>query len=87
MFAEMRQFARAHHGVPPEYILQLATLNGARALGLAGRTGELTPGALADLIVLPLTTLLPDCHEAILNHCGPVAASMIDGEWAVAPAT
>lgn len=52
MFDEMRAFRDAHAGMSGRRILRMATLNGARALGLAGRAGELSPGAFADLIAV-----------------------------------
>jgi imidazolonepropionase-like amidohydrolase len=33
-------------------VLRSATVNGARALGLAGEAGEIAPGRLADLVIL-----------------------------------
>ena len=87
MFAEMRQFSRAYPGIPADTILRLATVQGAKALHLAGQVGELSPGALADLVAIPATSRLPDCGEAILNHTGPLAAGMIDGRWTIAPST
>ena len=57
MFCEMRQevlLQSIHHEDPgaisPRVALGMATSNGARAVGLGGQLGELTPGALADLI-------------------------------------
>jgi cytosine/adenosine deaminase-related metal-dependent hydrolase len=85
LFAEMRQFADREPAVPPEQILQMATINGARALGLEGKIGELTKGGSADLIALPCPTKLKDLYEAVLAHTGNVTASMIDGRWAVPP--
>jgi cytosine/adenosine deaminase-related metal-dependent hydrolase len=87
MFAELQQFGRAYPDLPPDHILRLATVNGAKALHMAGQAGELTPGALADVVAIPATPRLPDCHEAILNHAGPMQAVMINGAWAIAPAT
>jgi cytosine/adenosine deaminase-related metal-dependent hydrolase len=85
LFSEMRSFARKHRDTPPGAILRLATLNGARALGLAGRVGEISPGAFADLIALPCREKLADIHEAVLHHRGHVTASLIGGQWAIAP--
>jgi len=71
--------------IPDGAVLQMATLNGARALGLAGQVGELARHAFADLIALPFAGNMPDLYRAIIEHRGPVAASMIDGRWAIAP--
>ena len=85
LFSEMRSFARKNPGVAAETILCMATVNGARALGLAGKVGELSPGAFADLIALPGREKLADIYEAVLHHRGEVTASMIAGSWAIAP--
>jgi cytosine/adenosine deaminase-related metal-dependent hydrolase len=63
----------------------MATVNGARALGLAGQVGELAKNAAADLIAIPAVENSTDAHEAVLAHTGNVSASMIDGRWAVPP--
>ena len=86
LFEEMHTFAAAHPAVPPRKILRMATVNGARALGLAGQVGELSPGAFADLIAVPYAGKIPGCWEALVHHRGDVAASMIDGQWAMVPA-
>lgn len=85
MFSELRSFARKHRGISAHTILQLGTVNAARALGMAGRIGEISSGAFADLIALPCREKLPDIYEAILHHRGDVAASLINGRWAIAP--
>jgi 5-methylthioadenosine/S-adenosylhomocysteine deaminase len=41
-------------------VLAMGTLNGARALGFAGRLGALTPGAKADAILVDLDRVLDD---------------------------
>ena len=63
----------------------MATLNGARALGLQRRIGELAGGCLADLIALPFAGKVADVYDGVLHHTGDVAASMIDGQWATEP--
>jgi len=85
LFEEMRAFAGVHPEVAPKKIVQMATLNGARALGLAGQAGELSAGAFADMIALPYAGKNAGAWEALVNFRGNVAASMIDGQWAVAP--
>ena len=46
--------------LPALKVLQIATSGSARALGLAGKAGELRPGRLGDLIVLDLNAPAPD---------------------------
>ena len=86
MFEEMRALAGNDRTLSPEEILRMATVNGARALGLAGKTGELAKNAFADLIALPFTGKSSRAYEAVLAHTGNVAASMIEGRWAIPPA-
>ncbi|MSR65809.1 MAG: hypothetical protein EXS29_00355 [Pedosphaera sp.] len=85
LFAEMRAFSKANPARAPDAILQMATLNGAKALGMAGQIGELTPGASADLIVVPSCESVGQCTESIIHHADDVIASMIDGCWALPP--
>jgi len=85
LFEEMRALAKNEPTLPARQILRMATLNGARALGLGGQIGELTAGCLADLIALRFTGEVADIYEGVLHHTGDVAASMIDGQWAVEP--
>jgi cytosine/adenosine deaminase-related metal-dependent hydrolase len=61
MFVEMRLAALIHKPrlgpltMPAEQVLELATLGGARGLGLEAEIGSLEPGKRADLAVLDLT--------------------------------
>jgi 5-methylthioadenosine/S-adenosylhomocysteine deaminase len=48
--------ASHHHWLKARQILGMATIEGARALRLAGQLGVVQPGALADLTLLDLTT-------------------------------
>jgi cytosine/adenosine deaminase-related metal-dependent hydrolase len=85
MFEEMRALAQNEPSLSARKIVRMATLNGARALGMAGQIGELAEGAFADLIALPLAVKAADIYDGVLHHEGDVAASMIDGQWALAP--
>jgi cytosine/adenosine deaminase-related metal-dependent hydrolase len=85
MFGEMRALAARDKSVSPEEILQMATVNGARALGMKGRIGELSPGAFADLISIPAAGHGRQGYEIVVDHAGPVSASMIDGHWVFPP--
>jgi cytosine/adenosine deaminase-related metal-dependent hydrolase len=86
MFEEMRALADRHPSISPRTILRMATLNGARALGLEGRIGELSQTAYADLVALPFAGAPRHVYDAILQHPGNVPASMINGKWALGPA-
>ena len=85
LFAEMRALADHDKTISPAEILQMVTVNGARALGLRGKIGELSAGAFADLIALPFSGKLPAIHEAVLQHSGNVSGSLIEGRWAIPP--
>ena len=66
-------------------VLQLATINGARDLGIADRVGSLTPGKRADLILVRTTDLnmapLGDPVQAIVRSAQPhnVDTVVVDG--------
>lgn len=83
LFSEMQNFAKANPDVPAEKILQMATINGARALGMQKQVGELAPNGFADLIALPFSGKISEVHEAVLQHKGEVSASIVDGIWVV----
>lgn len=85
LFAEMREFLSRHPGTRPETAVHLVTTNAARALGWAGRVGELRPGAWADVIAVPFAGPMEAVPEAVTQHRGEVAASLIDGVWALHP--
>ncbi|MFO1486933.1 MAG: amidohydrolase family protein [Verrucomicrobiota bacterium] len=85
LFTEMQTFAAAQPKVAPKKILQMATVNGARALGMTGQIGELSEGAFADAVAIPYRGKLKAVYETVLQHQGDVSASIIDGQWAVTP--
>lgn len=84
MFNEMRQLAASDKTISPAEILRMATVNGTRALGLAGQVGELSKNAFADLIAIPAAETC-DPYEAVLAHTGNVSAGMIAGRWTMPP--
>ena len=85
LFAEMKMFASKAPDYPPGKILRMATMNGAQALGMQGHLGELVEGALGDVIALSCAAGGKDLFEQIVHHDGTVAASMINGAWALPP--
>lgn len=63
LFEEMDSCAKLHKvatldptAIPAETALRMATRNGAAALGLSGKIGELAPGRLADCIVVDFSS-------------------------------
>jgi cytosine/adenosine deaminase-related metal-dependent hydrolase len=85
LFEEMRSLAAADKTISSAEILRMATVNGARALGLAGEAGEISKNTSADLIAVPSGKKTDDPYETILAHTGNVSASMIEGRWAIPP--
>lgn len=92
MFTEMRTAAllqKAHHGpevIPSWRALRMATIDGARALGLGQEIGSIEPGKRADLMVLNLVTLHAtpaptDLASTVVYSAQPedVLTVMIDG--------
>lgn len=63
--AEMRS-ASAEYGFKPEAIIKMATLNGAKALGLADRIGSIEPGKDGKIFSIPSTTSISDPYDIIL---------------------
>ena len=52
MRSEMRE-AQTMHGLSDREVLEMVLLNGARALGQAGKLGEISRGSTADLVAFP----------------------------------
>jgi 5-methylthioadenosine/S-adenosylhomocysteine deaminase len=92
MFTEMRTAAllqKVTHGadaLPARRVLRMATIDGARALGLERETGTLETGKRADLIVVALDRLhltpRPDIVSAVVYAAGAsdVRTVVIDGQ-------
>lgn len=72
-------------GLTQTQCLELGTINGAKAMGIADRVGTLTPGKRADMIMLRATDLnmMPffDGHSAVLHSATPanVDTVIVDG--------
>lgn len=84
LFEEMRMLADRDKDLSPAEIIRMATVNGARALGLAGQVGELSANSMADIIAIPVEKKL-DAWDTVLAHSGTVSACMIDGRWVIPP--
>ena len=78
LLAEVRELHRRHPEVPADTLMQMATINGARALGFDGECGALEPGKSADFVVLPGAG--GDPYAGVLTGEGP-RRTMFRGEW------
>jgi 5-methylthioadenosine/S-adenosylhomocysteine deaminase len=95
MFAEMRlaaMVAKLKHGpaaLRAREVFSMATLGGARALGLEDRLGTLEPGKLADVVVIdpqsPSCVPWEDPFTALVYAAqgANVRDVMVDGRWVV----
>lgn len=94
MFEEMRLAAliqKPVHGpraMNARAVFELATLGGAKALGLAQEVGTLEPGKKADIVLIDAYNVwnpysLDDVYSTIVYSCSPenVSGVLVDGRW------
>ncbi len=67
LFAEMRTLRDEQPWLGPEKILEMATVNGARALKQENALGKIRAGFLADLIALPIGNQSGDLFAEIIS--------------------
>ena len=67
LLGELRYLARTFEGVSPETLLELGTLNGAEALGMADLVGSLAPGKLANFTAIEVDRSTSSPLAALLN--------------------
>lgn len=79
LLSELRWLRRNEPWLSAEDLLRTVTLNPARALGRSGQLGRIAPGALADLIALPVSGTVAEVHEEIVAHRQPIPWMMVDG--------
>ncbi len=77
LFSEMRAVRAAHPALAAREILEMATVNGARALCQGDTLGRIAPGYFADLIALPFTGDAAKVFDQIIEWREPV-------DWLVA---
>jgi aminodeoxyfutalosine deaminase len=77
LFAEMRKF-HDRFRFEPSRVLEMVTINPARALKQRDQLGKIRCHFLADMIALPFTKS-PDIFETILNFVGKVPWIMLHG--------
>jgi cytosine/adenosine deaminase-related metal-dependent hydrolase len=85
MYANQNASYKAEDGITPMQLLQIATINGAKALGIADKTGSLSVGKRADIILLHTDDLnmapVSDPLEALVRSARPhnVDTVIVDG--------
>ncbi len=95
IFTDMRLAALIHKpangvkSITAENVFDMATINGARTLGMEDKIGSLEAGKLADLVVLDLnqvsTVPADNFYSQIVYSASSknVVEVMVDGEWVV----
>ena len=94
MFREMGIFSLIHKGahedstlLPSNTVIDTATVNPAKAVGMEGSLGEIKDGAIADLVLLDLNKISLFPHNNIVSSLSnsangsEVSSVMIDGKW------
>jgi cytosine/adenosine deaminase-related metal-dependent hydrolase len=79
LFAEMRAFQKEFPSIPPEEILQMITVNPARALRQENVLGRIRRGCRADLISIPRSET-SDVFDEIIAFEEPVDWMLLNGK-------
>ena len=78
LFDEMRAFQKKFPGSSPEEILQMVTVNSARALRQENALGRIGPGFRADLIAIPIGS--GNVFDRIIAFKNAVDWTLLDGK-------
>lgn len=79
MRSEIREAQLHHPGIAPRDWFDMVTRNPARALRLSGKLGEISPGALADLVAFP-NSGKKDPYSELIESRKPPIWIMINGK-------
>jgi aminodeoxyfutalosine deaminase len=80
LLAEMRYVMRQFPTIPPDVVLRLGTLAGAKALGRETDTGTLEAGKFANLAIVAISPHTPrDAHDLVLESDLPVVGTFYRG--------
>jgi len=83
MLEEMKELKKRYRSLSAEVILQLATINGAKILGLADKIGTLQPGKKADIIGIKLPDSLSKdrLYNFIVEDSEEIIINMVEGKF------
>ena len=79
LFAEMRALQRSEPALSPKEVLEMVTVNAARALGKSQALGWIHTNCFADLIAIPCSGMT-NVFEEILAFDQPVQWIMVNGK-------
>jgi cytosine/adenosine deaminase-related metal-dependent hydrolase len=79
LFAEMRELLRKTPSLSPAEVLEMATVNGAMAIGQQNSLGRIAPGFLADLIAIPCGPPGSEVFDTIVAFAETVPWTMVNG--------
>jgi cytosine/adenosine deaminase-related metal-dependent hydrolase len=82
LFSEMRMAARNHSFVTAKELVEMVTVNPARAIGSERSLGQITPGYLADAISIPFRGEFGSIYEEVINYRDEILWMMVDGKLA-----
>ncbi|MEY2564670.1 MAG: aminodeoxyfutalosine deaminase [Verrucomicrobiota bacterium] len=80
LFSEMRELLRKEPWISSREVLEMATINGARAIGRGDSLGKIRAGFTADMISIPYAPGEMDVCATIVAFEGTVPWIMVDGE-------
>jgi aminodeoxyfutalosine deaminase len=81
LFAEMRALREVAPTLRPVDVIEMVTINSARALRLPDKLGQIAAGFFADLIAIPSAQSAADVFEEIVACENPVSWMMVDGKF------
>ncbi len=82
MRAEMREVVQ-FHPVTDREAVEMSTLNSARALGQAGKLGQISPGSVADLVAFPddvEVPVAPNPYHRVVYSYGKPNLLLVNGQ-------